>query len=331
MATAITAEQAFDMTIGVITRDHYLPEKRKRRKPNTVYGYESSINLHVLPKWEERPIGSITHDEVQEWADALSQTDAHVGGAEKAYKCLRQIIRWAMDKWGILMVDPTRKIEFARQKAHQPAVLTQRRLKKLIRGLVGCAHEATGIIQAAIGCRPSENYYIHWEWINWRTGCIHIGGSLHELPGNLYESETKTAKGDRDAWLAPWALDRLHDIWVALGRPKGRIIGDAKPSKVYRALKRWATQHKLPWVGMRNLRHTWGTIAAKNNPIEAVSAMMGHSNIQTTYRYYYQLTLATIRRVQRKVARSILGKTSDDMYKGINIVVHRCDELPLAA
>ena len=50
-----------------------------------------------------------------------------------------------------------------------------------------------------------------------------------------------------------------------------------------------------------------------------------------TYRYYYQLTLTVIRRVQRKVARSILGKTSDDMYKGINIVVHRGGDLPLAA
>lgn len=331
MTTAITAEQAINMTIGSIAGEYYLPEKRKRRKPNTVYGYESSINLHVLPKWEGRAIGSITHDEVQDWADELSQTKAGVGGAEKAYKCLRQIIRWAMDKWGILMVDPTRKIEFDRQPQYRPETLTQRRMKKLIRGMVGCAHEPTAVLQCALGLRPSENYALRWEQINWRNGVVHIGASLHELPGNIYESNTKTAKGDRDTYLPPWALDRLHDIWVELGRPKGRIIGDAKPSKVYRTLKRWAKQHRLPWVGMRNLRHSWGTIAARNNPIEAVAAMMGHCDVQITYRYYYQLTLATIRRVQRKVARSILGKTSDDMYKGINIVVHRGDELPMAA
>lgn len=83
---------------------------------------------------------------------------------------------------------------------------------------------------------------------------------------------------------------------------------------------------------MKNLRHTWGSIAAKHNPIEAVSAMMGHSNIQTTYRYYYDITMATIRRVQRKVARSILGKTSDDMYKGVIIPLPTPpQELPMAA
>lgn len=327
---AMNAEEAVKLTISEITTDHYLPEKRARRRPNTVYGYESSINLHVLPRWGDVALGDVTHDAVQDWVDGLCAS-AGPGGAEKAYKCLRQVIRWAMDKWGVLMVDPTRKIKFERRRAYQPAVLTQRRLKKLIRGLVGCEHEATGVLQASVGCRPSEAYCIRWEQINWRTGCVRISGSLHELPGNLYESQTKTAKGDRHAWLPPWALERLHAIWVAKGRPKGRIIGDTKPSKVFRTLKKWAAKHRLPWVGMKNLRHTWGTIAAKNNPIEAVSAMMGHSNIQTTYRYYYQLTLATIRRVQRRVARSILGKTSDDMYKGINIVVHGSDELPLAA
>lgn len=308
---------ALSMTLEQITNGYYLPEKRKRRKPGTVYGYESSINLHVLPKWGESTITEITHDAVQEWVDELSISKAGIGGAKKAYKCLRQIIRWAMDKWSLCIADPTRKIEFERQPQYKPETLTQRRLKKLIRGMVGCVLEPTAILQCALGIRPSENYALHWEYINWRTGVVHIGSSLHELPNLIYESTTKTAKGERDAYLAPWALDRLNEIWVSRGRPKGRIIGDAKPSKVFRLLKRWAIDHKLPWVGMKNLRHTWGTIAARNNPIEVVAAMMGHTSIQLTYRYYYQLTLSAMRRVQRKVARSILGKTSDDMYKGV--------------
>lgn len=327
----MNAETAMRTPISQLALDHYLPEKAKRRKPDTVYGYTSSIKLHVNPKWGQMTIGEITHDAVQGWVDELQQTDAGVGGAKKAFKCLRQIIRWAMDKWGIFIADPTRQIEFERKPAYKPETLTQRRMKKLIRGMVGCEHEPTAIIQCALGLRPSENYYLHWEHVNWRNGVVHIGASLHELPGNLYESPTKTAKGERDCFLPEWALNRLHDIWVERGRPKGRIIGDAKPSKVFRVLKRWAKDHRLPWVGMRNLRHSWGTIAARNNPIEAVAGMMGHSNIQVTYRYYYQLTLSVIRRVQRKVARSILGKTSDDMYKGINIVVHRGGDLPVAA
>ena len=326
----ITADIAMKMTICEIAFDHYLPEKRKRRQPDTVYGYESSINLHVIPMWGHMTIEEIEHDAVQDWVDELCKA-AGIGGAEKAYKCLRQIIRWAMDKWSLFIPEVTRGIEFERKPAYKPPVLTQRRLKRLIRGLVGCEFEATGIIQCALGCRPSENYALRWEQINWRTGIVHIGKSLHELPGVLYESLTKTAKGDRDAYFPPWALDRLHQIWIDLGQPKGRIIGDVKPSKVFRSIKRWVKTNRLPWVGMKNLRHTWGTIAARNNPIADVSAMMGHSNIQITYDYYYRLMISTIRRVHRKVARSILGKTCNDIYKGISLMPIPNSELSLVA
>ena len=46
---------------------------------------------------------------------------------------------------------------------------------------------------------------------------------------------------------------------------------------------------------------------------------MGHSNVQTTYRYYYYyaLSAAVAKRAQRRVSRSVLGKTCADMYKGI--------------
>lgn len=311
-------EKMGDLTLAEIVDGHYLPEKRRRRRPNTVAGYESSLSLHVLPTFGDMPISDIKRDSVQEWVDDLGKSIG-AGGAEKAYKCLRQVIRWSIDRWGLQVIDPTRGVELPRKSAYKPPILTVRRLKRLIRGLVGSPFEATGIIQCALGVRPSENYALRWEQIDWRSGIVHIGSSLHEVKGCVYEAPTKTAKGERDCILPPWALDRLHGIWIDLGRPRGRIIGDAKPSKVCRSLKRWAIVHRLPWVGMKNLRHTWGTIAAKDSPIEAVSAMMGHSNIQTTYRYYYGLTVSTMRRVQRKVARSILGKTCADMYKGINL------------
>lgn len=325
----IAAEHAVRMTIGEIADAHYLPDKRARRQPNTVYGYESAINLHVLPRWADVAIGDVTRDDVQAWVDSMPADTP--GATEKAYKCLRQIVRWAMDKWMLYMADPTRGIELPRKPTYRPPTLTERRLKRLVRGMVGCAYEATAVIQVALGCRMSENEYLRWEWIDWRTGMVPLRGSLHEVPGIVYEAQTKTPKGERDGYLPPWALDRLHAIWVALGRPRGRIIGDAKPSKVRRTIEKWAKERKLPWVGCKNLRHTWGTIAAKHNPIEAVSAMMGHSNIQTTYRYYYSITAATMRRVQRKVARSILGKTCDDMYKGVPMPVAPPVELRMAA
>ena len=304
-------------TIAEICAD-YLAEIRARRKPNTVYGYESSINLHVLPKWGETMVRGMTRRDVQAWVDELVP-ESGPGGALKAYKCLRQIIRWAIDE-GMEVADPTHRIEIEKEPKGPLNTLTQRRLKKLIRGFVGHSLEPTVILQCSLGLRPSENYYLRWESINWRTGEVRIEGALLQIPRLVYESTTKTLKGNRILYLPQWALDRLHAIWVEQGRPKGRIIGAAKPMQVAWAIKVHAIRNRLPWVGMRNLRHTWATLAIKAGAaIEHVAEMLGHANINTCYRYYMELTAATKRRVQRRLARLVLGKTCDDMYKGIEI------------
>lgn len=309
----------------------YYPHIEGNCAPDTVYGYKSSINRHVLPRWGETCLAELRRADIQAWVNELAET-AGVGGAWKAYKCLRQIIGWSIKEWTLEIPDASNGVREPRKPMYRFETLTVRRLKKLVRGMVGCIHEPTLIIQAALGLRPGENYYLRWESINWRTGMVSIRGSLQQVAGTLYECPPKTIKSERDLYLPPWALDRLHQIWVERGRPRGRIIGDAKPAQVALALKQWAVARKLPWVGMRNLRHTWATIAvAAKVPIEIVASMMGHTDIQTCYRYYMALTAAAQRRAQRRVARSLLGKTSDDMYKGVPMPVAPPVELPMAA
>ena len=326
----VTAEAAMAMTIGQIATQHYLPEKRRRKRAHTVDGYESSIRRHVLPRWGDMAIRDITRDAVQDWVDALAPS-AGPRGAEKAYKCLRQVIRWAMDKWGLYVADPTRGVEMPRKPAYRPETLTQRRLKRLIRGMVGCECEATAIIQAALGTRPGECYAVRWESVDWRTGAVPIRSTLVQGSEGAREWPTKTAKGERDCCLPPWALDRLHQLWVAKGRPRGLVIGALTPRQAAYRIQAWIRRNRLPRISLKNLRHTWGSIAAQAGvPMETVAAMMGHSSIQTTYRYYFALTQASAKRAQRKVARRVMGKTCDDMYRGIDLG-QQPDALPMAA
>ena len=59
--------------------------------------------------------------------------------------------------------------------------------------------------------------------------------------------------------------------------------------------------------------------------------MLGHTNVQTCYRYYYAMNRAAATRAQRKVSRRLLGKTCDDMYKGIILTPTWPEELAKAA
>lgn len=308
------------MNLTTIAREHYLPAMAKRNCPDTAEGYRSSIELHVIPRFGNMELEEIEHEDVQDWVNEIAP-ECGVGGAEKAWKCLRQIFNWAMKKWKLRLWNPCTDVKMPRKTAYKPEVLTTRRLKKLVRGFVGHEFEPTLIISAALGLRPGENYFLSWSDINWRTGLVPIRGTYRWFRGQFWEFPPKTAKSERDCFLPQWALDRLHQIWVERGRPKGRIIGEKKPYQVTYAIQRHIKLHKLPKITMKNLRHTWGTIAATIGiAIATVASMMGHSSIQTTYRYYFALSNAAKKKAQKRVARSVLGKTCDDMYKRIIVV-----------
>ena len=54
----------------------YLADKRDGRKavrPNTYEGYQSAINRHVLPRWGQAEVESVTYDAVQSWVDSFPE------------------------------------------------------------------------------------------------------------------------------------------------------------------------------------------------------------------------------------------------------------------
>ena len=95
------------MNIAEIYDIHYLPEKSKKRRASTVNGYDSSVRKHVLPRWGACEIEDIDPDDLQAWVDGF----ALAGAAEKAFKCLRQIIRWWVKAKRLRAFDPTVYVE----------------------------------------------------------------------------------------------------------------------------------------------------------------------------------------------------------------------------
>ncbi len=300
----LTSKEAIELNIGEIWHEYYLPEKTARRRADTVAGYVSSAELHVLPRWSSLTIAELDRDDIQDWVDELAKTEAGPGGAWKAYKCLRQVVNWAIDKWLLMVGNATRGIEKPRCPTYHAPTLTSRRLTRLIQGLEGFAYAPTVLIQSAIGLRPGENYALDWKDIGWRDGAVRIYKTLQQVKGELHIDPTKTEAGERIVYLPKWALSTLHEIWVALGRPKGRIIGSTKPSQVRYAFKRWLKVHRLPKITMQNLRHTIATLMVEAGvSIEVVAAILGHSSVQTSYRYYVKNTKRSQRKAHTKLAR----------------------------
>lgn len=266
------------MKLTDIYEQHYLPEKTAKRAASTVAGYDSSMRIYVLPRWGECEIEDICPDDLQEWVDSFEQA----GAGEKAFKCLRQVIRYWIRKKRLHIVDPTVYVEVNHPKPYRPEVLDAEEVTEMLRALYGHWTEAVAICAVTLGLRRGEACALEWSDINLKTGEVRINKSRQYVNGRIITVKTKTEKSTRSCYLPKFARKRLKQI-----KCKGLIIGDVSPDKAARAIKSRCKKMNAPYVSMTNMRHTWATLAIEAGVgIETVAMMLGHTEISTAYEHY---------------------------------------------
>lgn len=260
----------------------YIAEKRRVRRESTVEGYESALRIHVLPRWGSMEVGEIQPEAIQEWVLSFDRP----GAAEKAYKTLRQVIRWAIRKMGLRVWDPTSLgVELPKRPAYHPRVLDASEASEYLRGLWGCEAEAAAICSLTLGLRRGESCALEWRDINLKTGEVRISKSRQDVRSGTVVVPPKTDRSDRSLWLPSFALKRLRQL--AKGRRRDELVCPLSPSATARRIRSWCRSHGLPHVSMTNLRHTWATLAIEAGiGIETVAMMLGHAEIGTAYEHY---------------------------------------------
>lgn len=128
----------------------YLEDKREGRKPvraNTLEGYLSAVRTHLLPRWGQAEAESVTYEDVQSWIDTAFPDGR---AAERAYKTLRQIIRWGISRRVVTMADPTIGVEVPKPSRREQVTLTDRQLNQMLYACRGETWEAVVWCQATL-------------------------------------------------------------------------------------------------------------------------------------------------------------------------------------
>lgn len=105
--------------------------------------------------------------------------------------------------------------------------------------------------------------------------------------------------------LIRFAVKRLAEL--RHGTKTSRLVGSLNANQVANHYRSWCKRMKLPCVPPRNLRHTFGTLAIKaGTDISVVARQLGHSDIQTTARYYLKPDLSVLKDMQKAWQKLIL-------------------------
>ena len=279
----------------------YMDDKVRRLRACTIAGYESALALHVLPRWGGVELESIAPEDVQAWVDGFELP----GAAEKAYKTLRQVVRWAIRRLGIRMYDPTAAgVELPRKATRRPRTMGAGQVRSYLRALWGHECEAVAICSVTLGLRRGEACGLRWSDIDLRTGEVHVRRSRQVVRGQEVVEAPKTERSARSCWLPRFAVRRLR----ALRRGRTGWLCELSPDAVARHIRSACRRAGAAWTSMTECRHTWATLAVEAGVgIETVAMMLGHTDIGTAYEHYIVPRPRICKDAQREVERLLLN------------------------
>ena len=279
-------------------------------KPATLRDRRSSLQVHLLPTFGDRPVREITREEVRSWWRALHDprrrnTSTQKGGrsrdgrlsdrnANKLLADLRAIFNWAADDYRLAR-NPADGIRKHRElTSERPDFYSVAEVEKLIKAADEGQDALIFHVCAFAGLRRGEVISLRWGHIDFKRSLMHISESVSAGQDAL----VKDAEG-RSVPLAPQLAQLLEDWRPGDAQPDGLVFhgtlpdrkldGDALSAR-YRQVRDDA---KLRPLRFHDLRHTFGSLAVDGGAsLVQVQAWMGHADIKTTMRYLHSKSRA---------------------------------------
>ena len=277
------------MKLGTYYDEHYVL-RYKSLSPSTVQGYESSYRLHVEPEWADWEMPEIRVVHINAWL--ASGFAGNPGGAEKAYKMLRQVLRSAMgdECYPDDVVDPTtRGVRLPRMPWRgEPQHLSPAQTKALLGARAGGEYEPVALCGLWLGLRRSEQCGLQLRDVDLKTGIVHIRRGLQYVGREVVVTEVKTHRSLRPHMLPRVAVEHLRQIKRALRpKPSDWLLGeDPNPDRYARRLKARCRRLGVACVAPKYFRHTFRINSGRAGvPEQDIQKMLGHKEFSATYLY----------------------------------------------
>lgn len=306
------------LRLGEYVALYYWPIASRRLEATTLDTYRKELDKRILPLLGDEYLEDIDRLKIQRMVDACG-TEA-VG--RKAHGLLKTILNEAMGDGyltsnhamaryamppkgrkrdnGLILTDFIQIDRFVHQVRDAPEPL--RRL--VVSGM-------------CLGLRPEERYALDYEDIDLKHGIVHVRGAYvvaSPKHGGNQMKATKTKGSARDMPMPGIFIENIMFAYEGSGPWITNRDGERlSPNTGRHMWDRYLRDHPdVPKVTLENMRHSFATscLHAGMN-VEDVSRMLGHSDINTTFRRYVKPDLRDMRVALTKIPWEDVSVTSD--------------------
>jgi integrase len=302
-----TTREAQNSKSGQITLSAYIRGSFRLDglSPTSRDTYERDIRLHILPILGNIQVRDISRAYVQRMVDRCKTKKV----AQKALGTLRTILNRAVAD-GIISTNPASFAGYVMPPPGKPrdnglVIQSFNEMRPVLDAIDDYADECVELLAVTgllMGLRPQERYGIDWDDFDWHERTVHIQRAYtaaSKAEGTNILKDPKTPLSNRIIPISDEAYTRLYKFYhgqtgaMILGANKERIT----PSTARKRWNRFLRSYDVPPVTLENMRHSFATsYLAAGGSIEILSRILGHSDINTTYRRYVRPDLSGMRR-----------------------------------
>jgi len=255
-----------------------LESTSQNRSASTQKTYISQVKRFINPFFEHFMISDISHSDIRNWQNAMLEQGRSKHTTAKTAMLFRYILQEAQYD-GLIETNPFRRVKIIKPdhpKRKEP--YTNDEIEQIIEHADGW-FRAYFITSLMTGLRPSEIRYLRWENIDFKYKRI-----------NIFQKKTKRWKTIPVIPAVEKAL-LLHyensssDEWV-FPSEHGKPFTENKNINKYH-FKPLLQKLGIPYKSLHVTRHMFASVLISNGmDINWVSRVMGHTNIETTLKYY---------------------------------------------
>lgn len=284
----------------------YWPIASRRLAATSLDTYEKEMRLRILPSLGEMRLEDIDRRAVQAMVDGCATEPV----ARKALGTLKTILNEAVSD-GYMTANPA-LLKYALPKGGA------KRDNGLILSNFGQVASFVAVVQndapeaitrlvmtgLMLGLRPEERYALDYEDFDFSDGTVTVSNAYVSARGGNQLKQPKTELSRRVIPMPKPFQDWFY--YTSNGQGAWIVGKDGKrlsPSTGRKMWNRYLDKNpQLPRVTLENMRHSFATacLHAGMN-IEDLSRMLGHSDINTTFRRYVKPDLSNIREGLAKI------------------------------